>query len=109
MRHEQRNIFATIPQAGQLNGNDVQTIIQVLTKRAFLDSFLNRFVSSSDDSHVHRDGCVIANAPNLALLENAQESALKQRRHRANFVEEDGSAIGFLEKAFLVVDSASKS
>ena len=109
MRDDERDIFGAFFERRNLDGNDVKAIIKVFAEGAFFDSFFERLVGGGKDADVDGDGDVVADAADFFFLEDAQEAALQKRRHGADFIEENGSAVGFLEEALLVVHSAGES
>jgi hypothetical protein len=50
-------------------------------------------------------GDIITDTADFAFLEDTEDPALEQGRHGTDFVEENGAAVGFLEQAFLVIES----
>ena len=50
----------------------------------------------------------VADAPDLPLLQDAQQFGLERLRHRVHFIEEDGAAFRFLEEADLVLHRAGE-
>jgi hypothetical protein len=56
--------------------------------------------------HVDRPRPVLAHAPHLALLQDAQQLYLHRRRHVANFIEKQRAAIGRLEQAGAILRRA---
>jgi hypothetical protein len=105
---EEGDIVAAVTERGQLDGDDVEPVIEILAERAFLDSLFERFVGGGDHADVDVDGDVVADAADFAFLEDAQDPALEHGRHGTDFVEEDGAAVGLLEEALLVVDGAGE-
>src|SRR5205085_1983804 len=108
MRDQEGNVVAPLTQTGQLDGNDVKTIKEVLTKRALFDFLLERLIGGSHHPNVHQHRCVITNAPDLMLLQDAEQTALQQRRHGTNFIEKNRASVGFLKQTFLIVYGAGE-
>ena len=83
--------------------NDVQPVIQVLAERFFGDEIDQPAMGRGDDAHVDvRHLPVGAHALNLAGLEESKQQRLHPQTHLADFVHEDGAAMGALEPAGLV-------
>ena len=98
---EQRNVLPALAQGRQLDGDDVQPIVQILPERAVRDHPLQVDVGGGDDPDVHLDGVDAPQPPELPLLDHPQQLGLGFQRDRADFVEEDASLIGHLEEALL--------
>ena len=105
---EQRDVFAPLAQGGQLEGDDVEAVVQVLTKGPGLDGLLQVPVRRRDDAHVNADGARAADALELALLQDAQQLRLHGRRHLADLVEEERAAVGHFELALLLRERAGE-
>ena len=56
-------------------------------------------IGGGDDADVQRDGFAAADAADLAFLQEAQQMALQVDRHVADFVQEQGAAVGILDLA----------
>src|SRR5581483_11743272 len=108
MGHKQGNVLAAFAQARQRDGDDVQTVIEVFAERAFLDLLFERLVGGGEDANVDVRGRVVANAADLAFLQDAEKTALQHRGHGPDFVEKDRAAIGLVEQTFFISDRTSK-
>ena len=95
--HQQRNVFDTLAQRGHLDREYIQTVIQVFTERTDLDHVLEILVRRCNDSHIDALGFVAADPLEGALLQHTQQLNLHRQRHVADFVEEQGAAIGQLK------------
>ena len=104
MDDEKRDVVATFAQAGEMNGNNVESIVEIFTESSVFDSFLKRFVACRHDTNVHKNRHIVTHATHLFLLENTQQSALEHGGHGTHFIEKNCSAVGFLKEAFLVID-----
>ena len=94
-----------VAQRGDLNGNDVEAEEKVLAKFLALDAFLEAAVGGGDDAHVHFDGAIAAHAFEFPLLQDAQQLGLDLGGDFADFVQQDGAAVGQLEPAFALGDA----
>ena len=81
--------------------HDLQAEEEVLAETARRDLGLQVAVRRGDDAHVDLDRLGRADAPDLALLEHAQELHLHLRADLADLVEEERPAVGLLEEAAL--------
>ena len=88
--------------------DDVEAEIEILAESALAHRLLEVAVRGGDDADVdlHRLGA--ADAVDLALLDGAQQLGLQARMHLADFVEQQGAAIGFLELADAARDGAGE-
>src|SRR5262249_2155627 len=71
---------------------------------AGLDLVFEELVRGGDDAGIDTDGPALADALELALLQDTQQLDLQFRTHTGDFVEEDGPAVGRLETPGLVID-----
>ena len=101
-------VARTISQRRQMEGDDVQTVVQVLTEGPGLDSRPQVTIRRGQDPKVNGDRARTADALQLALLQDPQQLALERVRKLADFVEEHRSSLGELEPAFLLCHGTSK-
>ncbi len=66
-------------------------------------------MGGGDDAHVDLDRYVAAHAIELAIGQYPQQAGLGVGRHVADFVEEQGAAVGLLEAAPAQVGGAGES
>src|SRR5690606_35626463 len=81
---------------------------EVLAETPGLDLLGEVAVGRRDHAHVDLDRLVRADAPDLALLERAQELRLQIEAQLAELVEADGAALGVLEEALTRHDRAGE-
>ena len=105
---ERRDVLAALAERGQVDLDHGQTVVEVFAKRAFVDHLAEVAVGGGDDAHVDRDHLRPADALNLARLEHAQKLRLKADVELADFVEEQGAAVGHFEAAALAVGGAGE-
>ena len=91
------DVVATFPQRRNANRKHAQPIKQILAKAALQHEFLEIPIRRRDDAHVDRPGDVVADALELAFLQNPQQLALQLQRNFADFVEKNRTAVGELE------------
>ena len=104
MADQEWNIVTTFAEGWEVNGNNIEPIVEVFPESAVLDSFFERFVARRDNADVYVNRDVVAHSADFAFLENAQESALEHRGHGPDFIQKNRAAVGLLKKAFLVID-----
>src|ERR1051326_2679858 len=103
---EREDVFRPLAQRGQPQIDDVQAIEQVLAESAALGGIGKIAVRGREDADINLDRPSTADAIDLALLDSAQQFGLKPRIHFADFIEQQGAAIGFFELADTTRDGA---
>ena len=99
--HQWQNIFLPLAQRRNENRDDRQAIVKVLPELALALRLLQVAVGSGNDAHIHLHVADPAYPANHLVLKNPQQLGLQQRRQLADFVEEEGPAIGHFEQALL--------
>ena len=92
-------VFTHFAQGGHIEGNDVQTVEQVLAELAGFDERGKVFVGGGNDAHVHLHFLRIADAAHGFFLNGTQEFDLHRQRQVGHFVEKERAAVGVLEEA----------
>ena len=105
---EQRHVFAAFAQRRNLNGKNVEAIVEVAAKFAVGDEAREVAIGGGDDADVDGLGAIAAEAFEFLLLQDAQEFWLELERDVADFVEEKSAAIGEFEAADFLVDGAGE-
>ena len=98
---EGNDVFFAVAQRGDEDGDDGETVVEVLAKLIFADGFFEIAVGGGDDAHVDLHVLDAADAADDLIFEDAQEFGLQERREFADFVEEEGAAVGGFEESFL--------
>ncbi len=93
MPDQQRNIFRSLAQRGQINRDNRQAIIQVVTKASFLDGIFNIPIGCSNDPDINGTDFA-ANRLHLHFLQHPQKLRLQLHRHLTDFIEEQSATIG---------------
>ena len=86
-----------IAQRRNIDGHDVQPIIEVLAERAFFECGAQIAIGGGDQAHIHFMRFRSAEALEFAVLQYAKELHLNRSRHVADFVEEERALVGQLE------------
>ena len=102
------DVFLVFAQGGDMDGNDVEAEEKVLAEFLAFDAFFQTAVGGGDDADVHLDGAVAAHALQFAFLQDAQELGLDLRGNLADFVQEDGAAVGQFKAAFALGEGAGE-
>ena len=80
------------------DADDVEAEAQVGAEPAGRDFLVEPAVGRRDDPHVDAARHVLADAPDLAVLQHAQQLGLRARRQLADLVEEQRAAVRLLEE-----------
>lgn len=99
---KQQEVAAAGTQRRQINGDDVETEVEIFPEEALIDKIAQICVGGGDDAEVDRDERGSTDAANLAFLKGTEEADLGLRRKVGYFVEKQRSAVG----AFEVTDAA---
>src|SRR5690606_40022326 len=95
---EQRDVLAALSERGQVEAGDVEAVVQVLPKAALLHRLREVDVGGGDDPDVDVNAAVLADTPDLSLLDGPQELGLEGGGGLRDLVEEEGAAVRFLEQ-----------
>ena len=102
MASEPRQVASPLPQSGQRDDGDVEAVVKIRSKTAGLHIALEVARGRRHDPNVEVAGTVLADPPDLALLQRPEQLGLERRRQISDLVEEDGAALGLLEQALAV-------
>jgi hypothetical protein len=106
--NEEGNVLATLAQRRDVDGENVEAIVEIAAEGALGDEPRKIAIGGGDDANVHALRAVAAEALEFLLLENAEELGLELERNVADFVEENGAAIGEFEAADFLVDGTGE-
>src|SRR4029453_4387933 len=99
MFRQQGNIFSSIAKRGQVQRDDIDSVVKILAELSFPDQILEVLVRRGDDANVDLYGLYAADAREFAFLQNPQQLSLRHGTEVPDFVEEQGAAVGELELA----------
>ena len=102
MPRQQGDVLLALPQGRQVNGNYVQTPVEVLPEAAVLHFLREILVCNCDDAHIDFDVVLAADTPKSLFLNNPQELHLQAKGRLGDLIEEDRATVGNLEEARLV-------
>ncbi len=105
---EEGDVFAALAEGWELEGDDVKTIEEVFAEAAVPYGLLEVDVGCGDDADVDLDFGGAAEMHEAAILQDAEDFGLHVHGHGANFVEEEGAAVGYFEEALLGVDGGGE-
>src|ERR1041385_3203104 len=94
---ELRDVFLALPERRDRDGEDIETVEQVLPELPLGDLLLQSAVGGRDDPHVDFDRAGIAQSLELAFLDDPEQLGLQLQGHLADLVEQYGAAVGQFE------------
>src|SRR5579875_3315675 len=102
------NIFRVLAQRGNIEGNDVEAVEEVLPEVSLLNLFLQVFVGGGDDAHVHHPIAAGADGCKPLFLDHAQHLRLSAYANIATTTEEECSAVCLFKLAGFILDGSSE-
>src|SRR5262249_279178 len=106
--HQFGDVLFVFAKRRNVDGNNVQAVVEVFAKRPFFESGPQVAISGRDEANVDLQRARPAQAFELALLQNAQELHLNGRGDVADLIEEERAFIGELKLARLGRESAGE-
>jgi hypothetical protein len=103
-----RDVLLALAQGGDVDGEDVQAVVEVGAERAAVAQVLEVHVGGGDDPRLHGNVLLPAHPVEDAVLEHLEELDLHRRGHGADLVQEDGAVGGQLELAELAAHRAGE-
>ena len=108
MQRQLGHILEPVAHRRHPDREDVQPVVEVLAEPAVLDELDHVAVGRRDQAEIDLHRLLGADRIDLALLQGPQQLDLRVERQFADLVEEERTAVGFLELADALVDSASE-
>ena len=105
---QHRDVLHPLAQRGHLDGEYVEPVEEIFPETVLGDHLFQVLVRRGNDAHVRLLGLVATDALEGALLQHAQQLDLHGQRHVADFIEEQGAALGQLEAADAAGDRTSE-
>jgi len=96
---QQGHVPGSFPEGGDVNGKDVQAIVQIGPKRLVTDRLLEVAVGRGDQTKIRSQGLAAAYPFEFAVLKDPQQSGLGFPGQVPDLVEKDGPAVGQFETA----------
>ena len=97
---ERHDVGRAFSEGRHIDGDDFETVVEVLTELSALDGDGHVFVSEGDDADVHSNVLGAADAAELAGFEDTKELDLHTGFEVTDFVEEKRAAVSHFKKAF---------
>ena len=105
---QQGDILGAFAERRHCDGEDAETIVEVLAKGLLADGLDQVAIGGGDDPDVDCDRRAAADARRIALLEDAEQLGLGLRGQLADLVEEERAPLGQLEAADPAGDGAGE-
>src|SRR5712692_8255734 len=97
MCHKGGNVFPTLSERRQQDGEDVQTIVQVTAKLTASDHLDEVPIRCRYEPNVHLMSSTASQSLELLFLQHTQQLRLQGRGDVADFVQKQGAFIGHFE------------
>ena len=108
MLGQQEDILASFPERRRAELDDVQAVEEVLAEAVLADGLDDVAVGGGDQADLDAQLLVAAHAGEAAVLEEAEQLGLEGTAHVANFIQEDGAAVGLLDAPGLLAEAPVK-
>src|SRR5215813_4308599 len=109
VRGQQRNIFDAFPQRRQMDGEDIQPVVEIAAESARPHVIGQIPIGRRHDPHVYAHGLAAAQPFELALLQDAQQHYLHLGRQLSDLVQKERAAVSLLEPPFATRHGAGES
>ncbi|MDP8236229.1 MAG: hypothetical protein P9M08_07580 [Candidatus Erginobacter occultus] len=87
MIYQKRNVFRPLSQRWDLDQDNVKTVKEIIPEPGLLNQFFQILVGGDQKTNVHRLGLDFPHLPDLAFLENPEETDLELGGGPGNLVE----------------------
>ena len=105
---EDFDIPRALAERGDLDGENIEAVVEILAKFAFLNRFEQVAVRGGKDADIDFDGFISPDAFEFPLLEDAEELGLEGEGDLTDLVEQNRAAIRQLEAAIPLVGRAGE-
>ena len=103
------DVILTLPQGRDINGEDIQPVVEVLAESAFSHPGGKVSVRGGQDPYVDFPGNRAAQPLEFLFLQEAEQFCLERQREFADFIEKNGAAIGLFNPARLDLTAPVKA
>src|SRR6476659_7265023 len=97
MSRELLDVLRALAQRGQVQRQDIETIVEVFAETALRDRLTQSNIGRCHDANVDIDRLAPADTHDLSILEKPQKVSLQVDRHVADLVEEQRAAVRVLD------------
>jgi hypothetical protein len=105
---ENGNVRHSLSESGEGNGNDADTIVEVLSEISFGHFLMEIPIGCGDDPDIDFDGFTISNSFELLFLDNSQQGLLKMEWNLSDLIEHHGTSVRQLEASDAVFDGSGE-
>ena len=98
------DILAAVAEGGDLDGKDIQSIIEIFAEATGDDFFFEVAIGGADNPDIRTAGAVFADAFVQFFLQDAEQFALEGQGNLTDFIKEEGAAFGGFKTAGAVTD-----
>src|SRR3990172_727463 len=98
---ERQDVLASLTQRRDEQREHPQAVVEILAELQPGDAGSQVLVGRTEDAHIHGEGARVADAADLATLEDTKELRLQRERHLADFIEEQRTAVHRFEQPVL--------
>ena len=105
---EDFDIPRALAERGDLDGENIEAVVEILAKFAFLNRFEKVAVRGGKDADIDFDGFISPDAFEFPLLEDAEELGLEGEGDLTDLVEQNRAAIRQLEAAIPLIGRAGE-
>src|SRR5271169_3437813 len=102
------DVLFAVAQRWNVEGNHVKPVEEVFAEIALGDFVFKVFIRRGDHARIRRDGLLLPDRNEAALVEGAQDFRLRLEAHVTDFIQEQGTAVGLLKLALFVGCRAGK-
>src|ERR1700722_18429693 len=107
--HQHGNVFATLAERREIDADYIEAIEKVFAELAFAHELAQIDIGGGDDADIDLNLLDSAEMHESAVLQHAQDFALRVHGHGSDFVEEERASVGDFEQTFLGGDGAGES
>src|ERR1700674_6000040 len=97
MLEQDGNLFLTLAQWRDLQGESVEPVVKILTQAFIGERFGNIDVSSGQNANIHFDHGAAAQAGKLLVLQHVQELRLQAGWHFSDLIQQDSALVAEFE------------
>src|SRR5210317_1332450 len=107
--NQDHNVVASFTQRRQVDGNDLQTIVEVVAKSFILDLLEQLLIGRGHDTDINRNLFVASDPANGPFFKDTQQLGLHAHFHITDLIEKEGAAVSHLEETLLLVLGVGES
>ncbi len=101
---QNEDVIASLVEWIEVDGDDLESKIQVAAKPALFNFFFQVFVRRGQHADVDFNGLVVPDTGDFPLFQHAQQFDLSRDRHVTDFVQEQGAPVRVFEFSLAVRD-----